>query len=135
MICQRRTDSISRAVKEAEKKSDRNEAESTWAEWQAMRAVDKDEVDRLTTIYWEKRARDYRVPMPEYKKEPYRVESDVKQVSRLTVDGIDFIEERIDEKRNHKWGLRLQIIGAFTGLISALAGLAAIRFAAGRLRG
>jgi hypothetical protein len=111
-------------VAEAEKKGDRQEAEARHSEWSAVRQEEQDEVDRLETIYWQKKAARHRVPVPSYGHKPYW--EDGGRGYRLTIEGIDFIETRIYEKRKRRWEFWFSAIPTVTGLIGALIGLLAI---------
>jgi hypothetical protein len=120
----RSTDRLySRLIAQADAKRDREGSDSLHAEWRADREPDQDEVDRLTTIYWEKRAQKDHIPIPDYGQPPNWEKSEVKQVYRLTTTGIDFIENRVLEKRKRRWETWLMAIPALTGLIGTLTAL------------
>jgi hypothetical protein len=111
-------------VAEAEKGGNREEIQSRSAEWSAVREDEQDKVDRLETLYFEKKARRYHVPLPSYGEAPYwehRITG-----YRLTVEGIDFIETRLYDKRKKRWDFWFSAIPAITGLVGALIGLLAI---------
>jgi hypothetical protein len=112
---------------QAEKKGDREDIESLHGEWRSEREPEQDEVDRLTTRYWERRATKHRIPVPPYGHPPYWEEG--YRGYRLTVEGIDFIENRIYEKRKRRWEFWSQFapaITALTGLLGVLIGLVTI---------
>ena len=115
------------SLRKAEKKGDRDEIDSLHGEWSAVREPEQDEVDRLTTRYWEQRATKYRIPVPSHGHPPYWEEG--MRGYRLTVEGIDFIENRIYEKRKRRWEFWLQfvpVISLLAGLLGTLTGLIAV---------
>jgi hypothetical protein len=99
-------------------------AEELNRDWAEEGADDQDEIDRLTTVYWQRKANGHRVPLPK-RERPYWIESSG-HGGRLTIAGIDFIESRIDEKRKRRWEFWFLWAPALTGLIGALTGLLAI---------
>jgi hypothetical protein len=116
-----------RHLRDAEKKGDRDEIDSLHAEWRSDRELEQDEVDRLTTRRWERRATYHRIPIPPHGHAPYWEQG--ARGYRLTVEGIDFIENRIYEKRKRRWEFWFQfvpVIAAVAGLIGTLTGLVAV---------
>ena len=114
-----------RYVAEAEEKGNWEEVERRRSEWTAMRKEEQDAVDRLATMYWRKKAARRRIPEPPYGDPRYWEENPL-GVRFLTVEGIDFIETRIYEKRKRRWEFWFTAIPSMTGVIGALIGLLAI---------
>jgi hypothetical protein len=114
----------SRLMAEAEKSKDRKLSNEIWGEWQAVREPERDEYDRLVTIYWRGLAARHRVPEPE--------ETDVYWTTKFTgvrhlnVAGIDYLDRAIYEKRKRRRDVWSTYLAGFTGLVGATAGLAAI---------
>jgi hypothetical protein len=121
----RETDlSYSARKEEADKAGDVQGSQDLSDEWRVTRDEQQDQVNRLGAMYWRKKAAKYHVPEPPHEK-PYWIQGE-NRPPRLTVEGIDFYETRIYEKRKRRWEFWFMAITTVTGLIGALTGLVAV---------
>jgi hypothetical protein len=114
-----------RSIRDARKKGNEDEAKPLYGEWRAVREDEQYDVDRVETIHYRRIAARYRVPEPEDGPKYWR-RHEYKGGIHLTVAGIDFIEQRVAEKRKHRWEFWLLLITAITGIIGSATGLIAI---------
>jgi len=124
----RRTDRIySRLIAEAKKKPNSHEnVEELYGEWNAERESEQDEVDRLLTLHYLRRAARHHLPQPDGEDARYWKRDEFRSVRRLTDAGIDFIDRSLYEKRKRRWEIWFPLITALTGALGAATGLAAI---------
>jgi hypothetical protein len=115
----------SRLIAEAEKRHNREEADDLYGEWHAVAEPEQDEVDRLLTAYWLRRAARHHLPRPDPDPQ-YWVHDEYRGPRHLTDAGIDFIDNALHQKRKRRWELWVQLVSLLIGLIGALSGLAAI---------
>jgi hypothetical protein len=113
-------------IAEAEKKHDQKEADRSREEWAELRRIDEEKVNALSSAHYEKWAARCHVPVPPYGSSPYWQKNWLTGGYNLTVEGIDFIESRIYEKRKRRWEFWLLAIPIVIGVIGAVTGLLAV---------
>jgi len=118
---------FSRLIEEAEKAGNHKEVEALQSEWSADLDGDRAEVEWLISRYWQRRATSYRIPLPP-DDEDHWGHSRFDNRKILTIVGIDFIENRIYDKRKKRWEFWLALAPTAIGVIGALTGLFAILF-------
>jgi hypothetical protein len=102
---------------------DDKKSDDLYGEWQADRASEAYEVERLRTIDLCRKAARYHVLEPDYNDPRFWDSYPRSQACHLTIAGIDFIESRINQKRKIHRELWTLLVVAATGLIGAATGL------------
>jgi hypothetical protein len=72
-------------------------------QWDADREPEQDEVDHLLTVYWLRQTTRHHLPRPDDNDSRYWKTDQYRGVSRLTDNGIDFIDRALYEKRKLRW--------------------------------
>jgi hypothetical protein len=115
-----------KAIREAKKAHDYKKAEDLEAEWGGDVDGERAAFDLAETAYYLRRAQKYHIPTPDYKDGKYWEQDSYTHRYTLTVEGIDYVDNRFYEKRKKKWEFWLAFAAPATGLIGAIIGLVAI---------
>jgi hypothetical protein len=119
----------SRQIAEAEKNGKSyEEVNALYAEWGSEREPEQEEIDRLLTAYWLRRAARHHIPEPSRNDPQYWKcdEGGRLEASYLSDAGIDFIDRKLYEKRKRRWEAWIAATAALTGLVGAATGFAAV---------